>query len=208
MPLSMALGERETARDVAREDGGRQSVLGVVRERDRLIGAARARDRDLRREGFLAEQGHRRRHVIDHHALITVPLPSTGAMSPPTSTCAPCFTASPSKPLQAFDRRRADDGADDELASSGLPTGSAATRFVSRAGEIVGDFRVDDHALGRHADLAGVRVCAEHRGIHRRVEIGVIQHDERRLAAQLEQDRLQVFRRGLRQQLADAASSR
>ena len=41
-------------------------------------------------------------------------------------------------------------------------------------------------------------------GVDRLVEIGVVQHDQRRLAAELEQHRLQVLRRALRDDLADA----
>ena len=59
--------------------------------------------------------------------------------------------------------------------------------------EGVGDRRVDDEPLGRHADLALVGERAEHRRIDRRVEIGVVEHDQRRLAAELEQHGLEMF---------------
>src|SRR4051812_48761353 len=53
--------------------------------------------------------------------------------------------------------------------------------------EIVSDFVVDDDALGRHADLSLMHEGAKHGGIYRRVDVGVVEHDERRLAAELEQ---------------------
>ena len=59
--------------------------------------------------------------------------------------------------------------------------------------EGVGDLLVDDDALGRHADLALVDEGAEDRGVDRRVEVGVVEHDQRRLAAEFEQHRLQML---------------
>ena len=58
--------------------------------------------------------------------------------------------------------------------------------------ERVGDRLVDDDPLGRHADLALVHEGAEGGGVHRVVEVGVVEHDQRRLAAEFEQNRLQV----------------
>ena len=69
--------------------------------------------------------------------------------------------------------------------------------------ERVGDLGVDDEPLGRHADLPGVGEGAEHRGVDRRVDIGVVEHDQRRLAAELEQDGLQVLGRQLGDDPAD-----
>ena len=76
-------------------------------------------------------------------------------------------------------------------------------RLASFVDEGVGDRLVDDQPLGRHADLALVGEGAEHRGVDRRVEVGVVEHDERRLAAELEQDRLQVLGAQLGDLLAD-----
>ncbi len=69
--------------------------------------------------------------------------------------------------------------------------------------ECVGDLLVDDDALGRHADLALVHEGTEGRGSDRCVDIGVVEHDHRRLAAEFEQDRLEIFRRDLRDDAAD-----
>jgi hypothetical protein len=41
-------------------------------------------------------------------------------------------------------------------------------------------------AVGAHAGLAGVAVLADHRAFHRRVEVGVVEHDEGRVAAQFQ----------------------
>src|SRR4051794_28299410 len=70
--------------------------------------------------------------------------------------------------------------------------------------EFVSDFVVDDDALGRHADLALMHKRTKHSGIYRRIDVGVVEHDERRLAAELEQCRLQMSAC----KLADAAADR
>ena len=77
-----------------------------------------------------------------------------------------------------------------------------ATRVAGRQGgcalckfgdEDVRDRRVDNDPLGRHANLALVGEGAKYGGVDRRVEIGVVEYDERRLSAELEQDWLQVL---------------
>src|SRR5580700_4300148 len=50
-----ALRELDAARDVAGEDRGRQTVLGIVRELDGLVGRSDAGDRDLRAERLLTK---------------------------------------------------------------------------------------------------------------------------------------------------------
>ena len=85
--------------------------------------------------------------------------------------------------------------------------GSPASSDFGLGGELgdegVGDLVVDHDALGRHADLALVHEGAERGRVHRFVEVGVVEHDQRRLAAELEQHRLQIFRRDLGDDPAD-----
>ena len=50
----------------------------------------------------------------------------------------------------------------------------------------------------------GIGEGAEGGGVDRLVDVGVVEDDQRRLAAQLEQHRLQVARRGLGDDAADA----
>ena len=85
----------------------------------------------------------------------------------------------------------------------GSPATSVAAFLANFAGESVGDRLVDDDALGRHADLTLIEEGAESGGFHRLVEVGVVEHDERRLAAELEQHRLQVARGDLGDDPAD-----
>ena len=100
------------------------------------------------------------------------------------------------------------------LASTTQPSGACVQRRVAglqRRGlggeggdELVGDAVVDDDALGRHADLALVHEGAESGGGDRRVDVGVVEHDQRRLAAELEQRGLEVAAGDLGDDPADA----
>ena len=66
MPDSIRRATRHAAGDVAREDRGRQAVLGVVGDPDRLLGAVDADHADDRAEGFLGIDAHRRRDAVEH----------------------------------------------------------------------------------------------------------------------------------------------
>ena len=58
--------------------------------------------------------------------------------------------------------------------------------------ETVGDLAVDDDALGRHADLPLVHESAESRSGDGLLDIGVVEYQQWRLAAQFEQRRLEI----------------
>ena len=90
-----------------------------------------------------------------------------------------------------------------------LPRGRIADRQMlglgdELLGQRVGDLLVRDHEAGGHADLALVEPGAERDGGGDRVEIGVLEHDDRVLAAELELHLLEV----LAGKLADAAPDR
>ena len=70
-------------------------------------------------------------------------------------------------------------------------------------GERVGHGIDDDDPLGRHADLALVHEGAKGRRLDRLVEIGVLQHDQRRLAAEFEQAGREVLGRAPGDDAAD-----
>ena len=77
--------------------------------------------------------------------------------------------------------------------SRGSPHTSFAARSASLEPSVAGDGAVGDDPLGRHADLALVHERAEARRGGGRVEVGVGEHDLRRLAAELEQAALEVL---------------
>ena len=69
--------------------------------------------------------------------------------------------------------------------------------------ERVGHDGVHHDPLRRHADLALVQEGAERCGPHRLVEVGVVQHQHGGLAAEFEDGRLEMARRGLGHDPAD-----
>ena len=75
--------------------------------------------------------------------------------------------------------------------------GIADLQSLHRASELfeefVGDPLVHIHALVADADLAAILEARQHGSTNRRADIGILRDDERRLAAELEPQELQVF---------------
>jgi hypothetical protein len=67
-----------------------------------------------------------------------------------------------------------------------------ARAFCQLRHELVGDFLVDYDAFGRHADLPHVRKRSEDCAVDCSIDIGVLQHDHRCLATELQQRWLQM----------------
>ena len=65
------------------------------------------------------------------------------------------------------------------------PTFSAPMRRASPLGELLGERLVDVEAVGGRAGLADVAHLRDHRAVERVVEVGVLEDDERRVAAEL-----------------------
>ena len=123
---------------------------------------------------------------------------------PPATSLAPLLTASS---IRLCDAARGI-GADQRAQRRHGPCADRRRPAIrpcaaSLVDERVGDLLVDDDPLGRHADLALVHEGAEGRGVHRLVDVGVVEHDQRRLAAEFEQRRLQVLGRDLGDDPAD-----
>ena len=74
--------------------------------------------------------------------------------------------------------------------------------------KVVSHFFVHHDALGRHADLPLIDEGAERGGVHRLVEIGVVKHQQRRLAAKLEQNGLEMAAGRLGNDAPDAGRAR
>ena len=127
---------------------------------------------------------------------------------PPHTSFAPLAERIVDQRVAALDRAHVDDRAQHHRALARVAQRQADGRAASLATKASATLRVDDDALGAHADLAGVGEGAEGRAVDRGIEVGIVQHDQRRLAAELQHRRLQVLRAGLRDQLADAWWSR
>ena len=201
MPDSIRAGDVERRGDVAAEDRGRQAVFGVVGDADRLVVALDADHRDDRAEatprGRCASPG--------------VTLSTTVAGMHRAVGCAAGERRVGALGDRVLDqvcdarrrRSRSTTAPSTTWPSRGSPTGSALGLGGELRDEGVGDLLVDDDPLGRHADLALVHEGAEGGGLDRLVEIGVVEHDQRRLAAELEQHRLEVAAARLGDDAAD-----
>src|SRR5579872_1208992 len=74
--------------------------------------------------------------------------------------------------------------------------------------ELIGYFRVDDNAFGRHADLALVEKGPEGRSVDCSVQVGVVEDDHWSFAAEFEEDRLQIASSTLGHDATDASRPR
>ena len=68
------------------------------------------------------------------------------------------------------------------------PTFSAPMRSASRRANSAAIDSCDVEAVGRRAGLADVAHLREHRALDGGVEVGVLEHEERRVAAELHRD--------------------
>ena len=188
----------QPAAEVAGEDRRRQAVFGVVGDLDRLLLAVDPDDGDHRPERLLLIDAHRRRDPVDdgrlHHRAVA------GAAG--EHSCALAGRVA-DQAGDAAHRLGADAGAEDDVIPRvARRQGRGARRQFLE--ELIGDPVVEDDLLRRHADLAGIGKGAEDAGIDRRVDIGVVEDDQRRLAAELEEHRLEVARGKRRDDPADA----
>ena len=66
----------------------------------------------------------------------------------------------------------------------------AHAQFADRRAELPGEIVVYallyQQAIGAHAGLTGIAVFAGDGSVHRRIQIGVVEHDERGIAAQFQ----------------------
>ena len=117
-------------------------------------------------------------------AWITVP-----SIAPPAESTAPFDDGVLDELADAARGRGVDDAAERGLARRRVAGLQALGFRCERRDELVGDRLVDDDALGRHADLALVHERAESGRGDRRPDVRVVEHDQRRLAAEFQQRR-------------------
>ena len=201
------LGDAEHAADVAGVEVGGEAELGVVGEADRLGLVREPGQRGDRAEDLLARDGHVGRDVREHGRLEEGAARGHGDGRRP-STLAPAPTASASRRSTFSTASMLISGPCATPSSAPSPTFIARTRAASFSAKASWTLVLDQEAVRAHAGLAHVAVLRGQRALDRGVEVGVVEDDERRIAAQLQRHLL--HRRGAlgHQLLADRRSSR
>ena len=194
---------RKAAADVLRVDVGDQAVLGVVGGRDRLVLGGEARDRRHRAEDLLAQHPGARR------ARRRRPSARRSSRARPRAPrrrgpCAPL----PDRVLHQLARPspRWSSSISGPTCDAGI--GAAADLQLAHArgqplGEVARDRLGHVEAVGARAGLAAVAHLREQRALDGGVEVGVLEDQERRVAAELHRDAQDLLGALLDELLAD-----
>src|SRR3954467_6195762 len=184
--------DAEDAADVAAVEVAGEAELGVVGELDHLVLAFEANEWRHRAEGLFVGNDHLGRDVRDHGRLEEE---AAARMSFPSENH-PCTLAErigdarlALLPALLVDQRS------DHHARLGAGAYLEAFHLLGElGGELVvaGGLHVD--AVRADAGLARVAVFRGECAFHRRVEVGVVEHDEGRVAAELERELLDGVR--------------
>ncbi len=110
--------------------------------------------------------------------------------------------------LDLLDRLAVDQRADVRAGLEARSDGELLHGFDEGRRETVVDAGLHENAVGADAGLAGVAVFGGHGAGHRLLEIGVVEDEERRVAAELEGELLHGVGALAVEHLADARSSR
>ncbi len=156
--------------------------------------AADPHHREEGAEGLLAHDGHLQRRVGDQGGWEELPAPQIGPARAAGQDTGAARDGVGDLPLGARDLRTEGDGADVDghLVGAVAPGGRLAQAGDLRGHELqqpVGGRRLDQHALGADADLAAAGEPAPDGGAGGARQIGVGEHDHRRLPPQLQHRR-------------------
>ena len=110
--------------------------------------------------------------------------------APPMSTLAPFFDGIADERLDLGDRLAVDQRADSGAGLDAGADGELLDRLDQRRREAVVDAGLHQDAVGADASLAGVAIFGGHGAGDGLIEIGVVEDDERRVAAELERELL------------------
>ena len=191
------LGELLASLDVGGPDGRAEAEVGVVGDAQRLVGVADPDHRRDRAERLLVVDGHARPHVGEHRRLEEVAVAAGSACRPPAAR-APSRTDSLTWRSSSSTRSARASGPTWLPRSIGSPTLSAATALAKRSSN---SSATDSSTMNR---LAAMQLWplfwlrARHATVAAVVEVGVLEHDERVRAAELEHRLLQRLARGRR----------
>ena len=200
-PKRSALRDPQRAAHVARPHRGGEPVAGGVRPRDRLLLVAEALHRDHRPEDLALDHlvvlaaGPRRRSARRRSP--------AGRARPPPVTISACSGRRSRKPsTRSRWRCGVDAGRASCPARACRPTTSPCACSASPDDDVVVDAAGGEHAGRRGAVLAGVVVARAGDRLQRALEADVVEHDHRRLAAELEVHALERVGGGARDVLA------
>ena len=181
IPARSPRANAQRAVDVARHHAHREPEAGVVGERERLPRAVRPTG--SRRPGRTARRARPgiERRIEQHrgrHARAVVLAAAARARRPRAASRSQAITrAAAAASITGRQRRRGIAGI--AGAQRADPRGQPASTSSSRTA------RVDDDALRGDAVLPGVRVAAERDRGRRAVDVGVVEHDQRGVRAEL-----------------------
>lgn len=131
-------------------------------------------------------------------ALMTVRCVNFGA----STIAAPFFSAS-REILDVRGSRLAYQRPEHHVARRGIARRQGRRLCLEFRHECVRHLCIDNDALGRHANLPLIHECPKGSGIHRRIQVRIIQNHERRLASQFEQCGLEIASGNFRNNLSD-----
>ena len=187
---------------VTRVHVGNQAVLGAVCQRDRLGRVGEPDDRRDRPEDLLATGCQRRRARCRARSARSSSRPGPGRC-PPVSTSAPSPVAESTSAATLSLVSALTSGPRSTPSSRPGPTRSAPSLAASLAENSSATALVHVEAVGRGAGLAAVAHLGQERAVHGRVDVSILEDQERRVAAQLHRAVDDVVGRLLEQHPAD-----
>ena len=185
-----ALGHPHRPADVLRPHARRQPVLHAVGPAHGLVLVAEALHGDDRAEDLVLDHLVVLAQVGDDGRLVEVAR-SSPWRDPPASTRAWSGARSTNPDTRASWSGLLT-GPYSTSSSSGMPVCTPLAGLGEGVGEVAVDARPGEHAGRRRAVLAGVEVAGGRDALDGGVDVGVVEHDDRRLAAELEVDPLEV----------------
>ncbi len=181
-------GDFERAIDVLGPHRGGEAVAGVVGERDRFVGRAEGHRRQHRPEDLLARQDRRRLDLGDQRRRIeTAAFGQRSGRAPHLRALA---FARLDQPLDPFELDRRDDRADVDRLVERVADPQRLHPRPQLGVHPLGDRFGDQQPRAGAAHLALVEPDRVDDALDRAVEIGILEDDERRLAAELERQLL------------------
>ena len=181
-----------------------EPVRRVVRDADRLVLRREACDPGDRAERLLAAHRRVRGNVDEHGRLEELPLDPLAADDDLGTTRRRVGDVA----LDLLDGGLVDERPDVDALGEPVRHLEPAHGLREALEEVVVDALLHEQPVRRDAGLPGVAELARDRAGDRLVEVGVVEHDERRVAAELERDLLEPRRALRHEDLPDLGRAR